>query len=207
MKVKASSLALPVACVLCLGVSAAQAPQAEPSPAPAPLPTLIQALAGNWRLKVHFEPSGSKDKAVDGTGAESWRAGPGNITLIEEERLPRPGGAGFLLGVIWWDGQAKHLSGMECNSELRFTCDLKGALNDITITWDGKKFEIDEIETHGGKRTVWHEAWTDITAHSFLQTGDVTEPDGTMRRFMTVEGTRVQKQEGLPPEAGTPHIR
>jgi len=193
MKLNASRLALPVFGVLCLTVSAAQAPETKRTPPRAPLQSLIEALAGNWRLKVHFEPMNSGDKAIDGAGEESWRAGLGNITLIEEEHIPTPRGSAFLLGVIWWDRQANRLGGMECNSDLPFTCDLKGALNDITITWDGKKFQLDEIETHDGKRTVWHEAWTNITAHSFLQTGDVTEPDGTTRRFMTVEGTRVQK--------------
>ena len=78
------------------------------------------------------------------------------------------------------------------NSDLPVTCDLKGGLQDITISWDGRKFQIDELETHEGRHTVWHEYWTDITPDSFTQTGDVTEPDGTTRRFMTVHGTRVK---------------
>jgi hypothetical protein len=40
---------------------------------------------------------------------------------------------------------------------------------------------------------VWHEYWTNITRDSFLQTGDVTQPDGTTSRFMLIHGTRVKK--------------
>jgi hypothetical protein len=86
---------------------------------------------------------------------------------------------------------------MDCNSQLPFTCDLKGALNDITLTWDGTRFQIDELETHDGKRTVWHEYWTDITPTSFVQSGDVTQADGTTVRFMNIRGTRVDKLKTL----------
>ena len=126
--------------------------------APTPLATLAKALSGKWQLQVRFEPAGvTGSKAIAGSGEESWSLGPGGINLIEQEHIPSPYGQTFLMGVIWWDSTEKQLAGMECNSHLSFTCDLKGALNDITMTWDGKRFEIDEIETHDGKRTVWHE--------------------------------------------------
>jgi len=32
-----------------------------------------------------------------------------------------------------------------------------GALNDITMSWDGKQFVIDEVETStSGKKSIWH---------------------------------------------------
>jgi hypothetical protein len=187
-------LLLECASSTCLGQSAAE-PGSSASEA---LQALTKALSGKWHLDVRFEPGSSTgDKAVEGAGEESWSAGPGGITLIEQEHIPSPFGDTFLLGLIWWDGTQKRLGGMECNSYLPVTCDLKGGLNDITITWDGKKFQIDEIETHDGRRTVWHESWTDITPDSFLQSGDVTAPDGTTKRFMTVHGKRVNELETL----------
>ncbi len=178
-----------------LGASDAQAPNTQPAPASASLKSLIQALSGAWHLEVHLAPMESTGKAIDGEGDESWSAGLGNLTLIEQEHVPMPGGYADLLGLIWWDSRANHFGGMECNSQLPFTCDLKGALNDITISWDGKKFQIDEIETHGDKHYVWHESWSNITPNSFEQNGDVTQPDGSSQRFMTVKATRVQKLE------------
>ena len=158
-----------------------------------PLQALTRSLAGSWKLDVRFETDPSTgDKVIEGSGQESWRAGPGGITLIEQEHFPSPQGDTFLMGVIWWDSTRQQLGGIECNSNMPTTCDLKGGLNDVTITWDGRKFQIDELENHNGRRTVWHEAWTSITADSFLQTGDVTRPDGTTTRFMTVHGRRVK---------------
>jgi hypothetical protein len=161
---------------------------------PEQLTSLAKALSGNWSLQVRFEAAPSTgNKVIEGPGEESWTSGPGGINLIEQQHFPSPFGDTFLMGVIWFDQTKKQFAGLECNSYLPFTCDLKGALNDITVTWDGKKFQIDELETHDGKRTIWHEYWTHITADSFDQTGDVTQPDGSVSRFMTVHGTRVKK--------------
>ena len=73
-------------------------------------------------------------------------------------------------------------------------------LTDISISWDGKKFQIDEQETHDGRHTVWHEYWTDITPDSFTQTGDVTQPDGTTTRLMTVHGRRAKELKTIGAE-------
>ena len=59
------------------------------------------------------------------------------------------------------------------------------------MSWNGKQFTIDEIETHDGTKTLWHEVWSDITPTSFTQTGDVSEPGGVAKRFLTIHGTRV----------------
>ena len=184
-------LLLTTGLLLCTAVSA-QAPNEQPPSAAPALTEVARALSGKWQLQVHFEPVGQGGKVVDGPGEEMWSDGPGGINLIEQEHIPAPWGDSYLMGLIWWDGTKKQLAGMECNSYLPFTCDLKGGLNDITITWDGKKFEIDELETHNGKHTVWHEYWTNITDDSFDQMGDVTQPDGKTVRFMTVKAKRVQ---------------
>jgi hypothetical protein len=197
VKFRPSLLALLFVLFAYPGALDAQAPNAKPVPALATLQSLIQALSGNWQLKVHLAPMGPTSKAIDGAGEESWTSGPGNITLIEQEHVPMPDGYSYLMGVIWWDSKANHFGGMECNSQLPFTCDLKGALNDITISWDGRKFQIDEIETHGDKHYVWHESWSNITPNSFEQNGDVTLPDGSNQRFMTVHATRVEKLQSL----------
>jgi hypothetical protein len=159
------------------------APQSSPK-----IQSLIKALSGKWSVSVKFEPN-----SVDGTGEETWRAGPGGFTFLEEEHLPTPKGEVFLLGIIWWDGKTKSLQGMECNNQLPYTCDLKGALKDITMKWDEKQFTIDELETSddGKKTMMWHEVWSDITPTSFTQTGDVGDPGGPFKRFLTIHGTRL----------------
>jgi len=191
-----ASLALTSSASPCRGQSAA----APATPASNPLQALTGALAGKWQLDVRFEAAPSTgNKVIAGPGEESWSAGPGGITLVEQEHIPSPGGDTFLMGIIWWNSASGHLGGVECNSYSRDTCDLKGGLNDITISWDGKKFQIDELETHNGRHTVWHEYWTDITPDSFThtQTGDVTAPDGTTTRFMTIHGKRVKELKSI----------
>jgi hypothetical protein len=189
------ALTVPALVLACASADCGAQGSGKPSTvsAPAQLTSLAKALSGNWALRVRFEASPvTGNKAIEGAGEESWSAGPGGIDLIEQEHIPSPSGDTFLMGVIWFDKSKNHFAGMECNSDLPSTCDLKGALSDITITWDGKKFQIDELETHDGKRTIWHEYWSNITADSFDQTGDVTQPDGSVVRFMTVHGTRAK---------------
>jgi hypothetical protein len=190
-----------LACIWAPAPCAGQTASPPPSSASNPLQALTRVLAGKWQLDVRFEATASTgNKVIAGPGEESWSAGPGGITLIEQEHIPSPYGDTFLMGVIWWNGSSNHLGGVECNNYLPMTCDLKGALNDVTVSWDGRKFEIDELETHDGRHTVWHEYWTDITPESFTQTGDVTQPDGTTTRFMTIHGRRVQELKTITRE-------
>lgn len=168
-------------------------PTGDGDSAPTKLQGMIAALSGKWILSVRFEPTSRMPNAFTGSGEESWHGGPGGFTLIEEERLPTPGGQGYLLGILWWDSRAKKLQGMECNNHLPYTCDLKGALADITVTWDDKTLVIEELETHDGKKTIWHETWSQITPASFVQTGDVTQPDGSTQRYMTIKGAKVKE--------------
>jgi len=80
---------------------------------------------------------------------------------------------------------------MECNNQLSYTCVLKGALNDITMTWDGKQFTINESETHNNKKTMWHEVWSDITPTSYTQTGETEEAGGATTRVFTIQARKV----------------
>lgn len=154
--------------------------------------SLIKVLSGKWSVSVKFEPSSAMPNGADGTGEEMWHAGPGGFTFVDEEHLPTPEGEVFLLGIIWWDAKTKSFHGMECNNQLPHTCDLKGALDDITMKWDGREFTIDELETSSdGKKRIWHEVWSDITPTSFTQTGDTGVPGGPLNRLLTIRGTRV----------------
>jgi hypothetical protein len=84
---------------------------------------------------------------------------------------------------------------MECQNLLPYTCDVKGALNDITMSWDGKQFVIDEIETSNtGKKSMWHEVWSDITPDSFTQTGEYGEIGAPRKRLFTISAKKVTTQ-------------
>ena len=138
-------------CVMFIVNINAQSLTSAPKPS-ADIAGLTKALQGAWSLSVKFEPSASAPNGVANTGEETWRPGPGGFTLLEEEHLRMPEADVFLLGILWWNTETKSFHGMECQNLLPYTCDVKGAQNDITMNWDGKQFVIDEVETSRPER-------------------------------------------------------
>ena len=105
------------------------------------------------------------------------------------------GGRGAIQ-IVWWNATTKSLHGMECQNRLPYTCDVKGAQNDITMNWDGKEFVIDEMETSkSGKKSVWHEVWSEITPNSFTQTGEYGDPGSPRKRLFTIHATRLPRNQ------------
>jgi hypothetical protein len=162
------------------------------SQASADMQSLIKALSGRWSLEVKFESDKSTPNATTNRGEEVWRATPGNLTFLQQEHMPIPGGALDLLGIIWWDSKTKDFHGMECNNRNPHVCDVKGSLTDISIQWDGKAFVINEQEpSPSGGRRLWRESILDITPTSFTQTGDACNLDGSgCKRLLTIHATR-----------------
>ena len=194
---KAAMILLCILTVKGISTSIAEAQSLASAPQPsAEIQSVTKALTGEWSLSVAFGPSTSAPSGVTKTGEETWRPGPGGFTLLEEEHLRMPDGDLFLLGVLWWNTATKSLHGMECQNLLPYTCDVKGAQNDITMNWDGKQFVIDEMETSkSGKKSVWHEVWSDITPNSFTQTGEYGDPGGPRKRLFTIHATRATSDQ------------
>jgi hypothetical protein len=183
--------------------SKAQSLTSAPQPSPE-IASLTKALTGGWSLSVKFEPNSSAPNGLVNTGEEIWRPGPGGFTLLEEEHLRMPEGDLFLLGIVWWNTATKSLHGMECQNLLPYTCDVKGAQNDITMSWDGKEFVIHEMETSkSGKKSVWHEVWSEITPNSFTQIGEYGDPGGPRKRLFTIHATRLVATQGKIDKVGT----
>jgi hypothetical protein len=154
--------------------------------------SLIKALSGRWSLAVKLEPNEGGANGAEKRGEEVWKAGAGGAALLEDEWLPIADGDLSLLGLIWWDRQAKAFRGMECNSQSASVCDVKGSLNDISVTWDGKQLIIEEREVSPeGKKMTWRERFADFTSASFTQTGEMGEVDGPLRRVLTIHAKRV----------------
>jgi len=188
-------LAVSVSCLAQNGGSSASHPPADSSQPALKMQTLTAALSGEWSLDVKWETNASMPNGLVNTGEETWRAGPGGHTLLEEEHLRSHQGDVFLFGVVWWNSTKKNLQGLECQNLLPQTCDVKGALNDITMSWDGKQFVIDEIETSNtGKKSIWHEVWSDITPISFTQTGESGEPGAPRTRLFTIHAKKISAE-------------
>lgn len=46
----------------------------------------------------------------------------------------------------------------------------------------------------GEKKMVWHEVWSDITATSFTQTGDMGEVGGPLKRALTIHAVKASTE-------------
>lgn len=155
---------------------------------------VIRALSGRWAMEVTFEPSADAPNGAQGKGEEFWHAGAQGLTLIDEEHIRVPPLDIHLLGMLWWDSAEKKFHGMECVNQDPHACNPKAASNDVTITWDGKQLTIDEIQTSPtGKKSQWHETYSNITSTSFLQVGESGEIGGPFKKVVTLHGTRIDR--------------
>jgi hypothetical protein len=175
------------------GTFAAAQTQAVPQPAPE-MQSLTSALAGTWRTSYSFAPRSPGTQATTGHGEETWRRGPGGFTLLEEEHISTASGDEFLLALHWWDKSTNSLRGMLCNNSGPATCNVDSYANS-TLKWNGQQLVIDMQFPEGSKRMLWHEVWSDITASSFTQTGDMGEVGGTLQRVVTIHGARAPARE------------
>jgi hypothetical protein len=161
--------------------------------------SLAKALAGKWSVIANFGSeeaipnvaSGKQQSGGTGSGEEFWRLGPGGFTFIDEEDIRAPFGEVFLVGFVWWDATTHSFRGMECTSQNPRGCDVQSSLQGVSLKWDGKQLVIDMDTSENGKKMIWHEVWSDITANSFTQTGYMGEAGGPLKRAVTIHGTRI----------------
>jgi hypothetical protein len=57
--------------------------------------------------------------------------------------------------------------------------------------WDGKQLVIHIEGEQQGKKVVWHEVISDITPNSFVQTADIGESGGPLKRWFTIHAARM----------------
>jgi hypothetical protein len=151
--------------------------------------SLIKVIAGRWSISEKLEPSEATPNGGVGEGEEIWRPGPGGFTLLEEEHIRTPYGERFLLSLQWWDKSTNSFHGMLCNGSGPAGCNLESTKS--VLNWDGKRYVIDmEFSSHD-KKMMWHEVFTDFTATSFTQTGDIGEVGGPLKRSITIHATKI----------------
>ena len=189
------STAIGVLIVATSSLSRAQAttaaPEARVSQPTPDMQSLIKAFSGHWSLKLTVEPSNETPAGLAGTGEETWHAGPGDLTFTDEEVLAAGPQTVVVVGILWRDPKTRSFHAMDCSNQIPDTCDLKGALNDVVVSWTGSELTIDEKEiSPEGKVTTSRAVWSDITANSFTETGYVGSPGGPFAKVMTVRATR-----------------
>ena len=157
---------------------------------PVEMQSLEKALVGKWSTTYDFEPGGMSPTGGKGTGEEVWRRGTGGYVLMEEEHVRGPFGEAFLFALQWWDKSTNSLHGMLCNNSGPAACDVDSYFNS-TLKWDEKQLVIDLEFPQNGKKMLWHEVWSDITATSFTQTGNMGEVGGPLKRVVTIHGKKI----------------
>jgi hypothetical protein len=170
-----------VAASVCLGQS--------PRPAPA-MVSLTKALAGTWTTTYDTFILDAPTADSTARGEVVWEAGPGGFTLLEKEHVSTASGEQFLLLIVWWDDSTHRLRALRCDNSGAEACDVTSPAKS-TLSWDGKALVLDFEFLDGSRRMRWHGVWSDITATSFTETGDVGEAKGTLKRVLRGHATRV----------------
>jgi len=164
-------------------VGDAKAPQGE-------MTALINAFSGHWSLKMKFEPSGENPQGLEGTGEATWHAGPGGLTLTDEEVFAAGPQTVIVIGILWQDPKTRMFHAMDCSNTIPNTCDIKGALDDVVVHWTGSELTIDEKEVSHGKLMTSRVAWSDVTENTFTETGYLAPAGGQFQKVMTIHATR-----------------
>ena len=152
--------------------------------------SLISAFSGHWSLKLAFEPSKEMPQGLEGTGEETWHAGPQGLTFTDEEVFTVGGQTVVVVGILWRDAKTKVFHAMDCSNQNASTCDLKGAVADVVVHWTGSELTIDEKELSQGQMMTSRVTWSDITATTFTETGYLAPPGGPFQKVMTIHATR-----------------
>ncbi|HTS12406.1 MAG TPA: hypothetical protein VMH00_09840 [Candidatus Limnocylindrales bacterium] len=172
--------------------SAGTPPSASPAllqPAPA-IQSLIHALEGNWATHEKYEPLFMTPHGGIGTGMQIFRSGPGGFTLLENYHSKTPAGELFGTGIIWWDQTASQLQHLWCINVYPDGCEMFPPPPQPGPRWDGKTLSIHIVSDQAGKRMVWDEAISDITAASFTQTASIAEGDSPSHLWFTSHAVR-----------------
>ena len=167
-------------------ISRAQQP-AQPSPQ---IKSLTAALAGKWSTDETYESMYLTPKGGAGKGEQFFRPGPGGFTLLEDYHSKTPAGELFGTGVVWWD-EAKGLQHIWCINVYADGCEMFPPSPQPGPKWDGKQLAIQFEQSQDGQKMIWREVISNIQRRSFLQTVDIGDPGGPLKRWLTIRASRI----------------
>jgi len=103
-------------------------------------------------------------------------------------------GESYDSAAIWWDEKARKYSGIWCADINDEGC------SGFDAKWDGNQLVLDGVWEQSGKRRAWHEVFVFATPTSCIQTLDVGEPGGELKRAGTLRATKVTEASLKPTE-------
>ncbi len=151
---------------------------------------LIRVLAGEWSSAVIYDSSDSFPKGGSGHSRDSYRIGPGRLSLIQEYHGDGADEKSWGVGAIWWDAKVPGFRIVWCDS---FALDAGCRLLSEPGKWEGDAFVATDVHEVSGRPVFEKEVWSDFTPNSFSQTLYVGDARDTLKRFMTIKAKRVTK--------------
>ena len=163
---------------LAIAVCATASATAAPTPAPE-LKKAIDAFTGSWTIDEDYPPNGK------GHGTETWRPGPGNMSLIYDYAADTPHGHVTAMAVLWWDARAKTFRELWCAGASAAGCTLSPAI----IRWDGNDLVFTETFTRGAKRVASREVWSGIKSDSHTMTISEGQTASALKPWLITRAT------------------
>ena len=165
------------------------APPIATSPHP-DVDKLIRSLSGSWSITLSFAPNEKMPKGGSGTGEETWRAGPGGLSVIEEYHSTGEEGEVSGLGIFWPDQQPSKMQVVWCDSTMQTGCGvIKGGAR-----WEGTQVVIEDEREVDGRKAAFREVFSDISDNGYTQTIYEGESGKQLQPTITVRATRVGRQ-------------
>jgi hypothetical protein len=157
----------------------------RPRPSPE-IERLVKAFSGTWSIAIKIEPNETMPKGGRGQGEETWRPGPGGLSLIEDYRSTGDEGELSGLGVAWWDKDARRYQVMWCDSTNRVGC----IVMKHGAKWEGNQVVAMDVSESAGKKLTFKEVFSDIKENSFTQALYQGESGGDLKQRLTILATR-----------------
>jgi len=152
--------------------------------------TLIRSLSGSWSITLSFAPNEKMPKGGSGTGEETWRAGPGGLSVIEEYHSTGEEGEVSGLGIFWPDQQPSKMQVVWCESTMQNGCGvIKGGAR-----WEGNQVVIEDEREVDGRKAAFREVFSEISDNGYTQTIYEGESGKQLQPTVTVRATRVGRQ-------------
>jgi hypothetical protein len=158
-----------------------------PKPAPE-ITRFLQMFQGRWSTEEKHEPSEMMPQGGTGKGQESFRPGPGKMSVIAEYTSQGTMGEFSGIGIASWDPAAKAY-------HIHWIDNTGAGMTVMTGRWEGKDLVFTGSDMMMGKKMFTRHAYTDITPTAFTYTIDMGPTSNQLKRAMTVKYTKVNMDE------------
>jgi hypothetical protein len=109
---------------------------------------LLQAFGGTWSVSETYDPSYLMPQGGTGKGQETWRAGPGKRSVMEEYRSANEhGSVSTGLGLGWWEEESGGFRLNWCSNDNPHGCTRLSQL----ATWDGDTWVVRDTWRQNGQ--------------------------------------------------------